>query len=51
MRVLLVEDDELLGDGVAAGLKQYGYTIDWLKDGLAAEQALKTEEFDENSII
>ena len=46
MRVLLVEDDELLGDGVAAGLKQYGYTIDWLKDGLAAEQALKTEEFD-----
>jgi two-component system response regulator QseB len=46
MRVLLVEDDELLGDGVSAGLKQYGYTIDWLKDGLSAEQALRTESFD-----
>ena len=46
MRILLVEDDELLGDGVTAGLKQYGYTVDWLKDGLSAEQALKTEAFD-----
>ncbi|OGT31521.1 MAG: DNA-binding response regulator [Gammaproteobacteria bacterium RIFCSPHIGHO2_12_FULL_35_23] len=46
MRVLLVEDDDLLGDGVTAGLKQYGYTVDWLKDGLSAEQALKTEVFD-----
>lgn len=46
MRILLVEDDELLGDGVTAGLKQYGYTVDWLKDGLSAEQALKTETFD-----
>ncbi len=46
MRILLVEDDELLGDGVAAGLKQYCYTVDWLKDGLSAEQALKTENFD-----
>lgn len=46
MRVLLVEDDELLGDGVAVGLKQYGYTVDWLKDGSSAEQALRSEMFD-----
>lgn len=46
MRILLVEDDELLGDGLRAGLVQYGYAADWLKDGLSADQALKTETFD-----
>jgi two-component system response regulator QseB len=46
MRILLVEDDELLGDGLRTGLTQSGYTIDWLKDGMAADQALKTETFD-----
>lgn len=46
MRVLLVEDDELLGDGLRTGLIQYGYAVDWLKDGLSADQALKTETFD-----
>ena len=46
MRVLLVEDDELLGDGLRTGLIQYGYTVDWLKDGLSADQALKTENFE-----
>lgn len=46
MRVLLVEDDELLGDGLRTGLIQYGYAVDWLKDGLSADQALKTESFD-----
>ncbi len=46
MRILLVEDDELLGDGVRAGLSQYGYTVDWLKDGQSADRALQTEEFD-----
>lgn len=46
MRVLLVEDDELLGDGVTNGLKQYGYTVDWLKDGESARLALSTERFD-----
>jgi two-component system, OmpR family, response regulator QseB len=46
MRVLLVEDDELLGDGLRTGLMQYGYTVDWLKDGSSADQALKTENFD-----
>jgi two-component system response regulator QseB len=46
MRILLVEDDELLGDGLRTGLIQYGYTVDWLKDGLSADQALKTENVD-----
>ncbi|MDX1901919.1 MAG: response regulator transcription factor [Gammaproteobacteria bacterium] len=46
MRVLLVEDDELLGDGLRKGLVQARYTVDWLKDGASANQALKTEIFD-----
>ncbi len=46
MRILLIEDDELLGDGLRTGLIQYGYATDWLKDGLSADQALKTENFD-----
>lgn len=44
MRVLLVEDDELLGDGVRNGLTQYGYTVDWVKDGQSAQQALLSRE-------
>jgi two-component system, OmpR family, response regulator QseB len=46
MRVLLVEDDELLGDGVRNGLTQYGYTVDWVKDGINAQQAILSEAFD-----
>jgi two-component system response regulator QseB len=46
MRVLLVEDDELLGDGLRAGLKQTGYTVDWVIDGQSAESALTDNEFD-----
>ncbi|MFU8797600.1 MAG: response regulator [Gammaproteobacteria bacterium] len=46
MRVLLIEDDLLLGDGLYTGLSQEGYTVDWLKDGLSASQALKQETFD-----
>lgn len=46
MRVLLVEDDELLGDGLRAGLVQSGYTVDWLKNGAEADDALKRETFD-----
>ena len=46
MRLLLVEDDNALGAGVRAGLRQEGYTIDWLTDGASALHALQTEEFD-----
>ncbi|MCK4870478.1 MAG: response regulator, partial [Gammaproteobacteria bacterium] len=38
--------DELLGDGIRAGLTQYQYTVDWVKDGQAALQALMTEQFE-----
>jgi len=45
MRILLVEDDKLLGDGVQAGLSQAGCSVDWVMDGVAAELALKTGEY------
>ena len=45
MRILLVEDDRLLGDGLKAGLAQAGYAVDWLRDGEAAVAALSTESF------
>lgn len=40
MRVLLIEDDPLLGDGLQAGLKQAGFQVDWVRDGQAAEREL-----------
>ena len=43
MRILVVEDDPLLGDGIKAGLAQAGFTVDWVKDGVAGELALRTE--------
>lgn len=48
MRVLLVEDDELLGDAIRSGLKHYGHTVDWVKDGRSANDILiaKHENFD-----
>lgn len=46
MRLLLIEDDELLGDAVKTGLTQFGYIVDWLKDGEAARSALKSESFE-----
>jgi DNA-binding response OmpR family regulator len=45
MRILLVEDDRMLGDGLQAGLAQAGYAVDWLRDGEAAVAALSTESF------
>jgi len=46
MRILLVEDDALLGDGVEAGLKQAGYAVDWVHDGVAAELTLRNGGYD-----
>lgn len=46
MRILLVEDDESLGAGIHKGLKHYGYTVDWLKDGRTALNFIKAEAFD-----
>lgn len=46
MRLLLVEDDDLLGDAVKTGLTQFGYIVDWLKDGEAARSVIKSESFE-----
>lgn len=40
MRILLAEDDPMLGDGLQAGLRQQGFQVDWVRDGLAAEREL-----------
>lgn len=45
MRLLLVEDDPLLGDGIRVGLQQSGFVVDWVKDGLAAKLALQAEAY------
>jgi two-component system response regulator QseB len=45
MRILLVEDDALLGDALQAGLRNAGFAVDWLRDGTAAEAALRGEPF------
>jgi len=42
MRVLLAEDDDLLGSGIRTGLKQQGFQVDWVRDGQAAEYELAT---------
>jgi len=46
MKILLVEDDQLLGDGIAAGLTQAGFTVDWVLDGQQADTALFTHSYD-----
>lgn len=44
MRILLAEDDELLGSGLRAGLSQRGFQVDWVHDGVAAERELLGEQ-------
>ncbi|HSQ81248.1 MAG TPA: response regulator transcription factor [Casimicrobiaceae bacterium] len=44
-RVLVAEDDPLLGDALQAGLRQRGFDADWVRDGVAAETALRATEF------
>lgn len=46
MRILLVEDDPLLGDGLQIALKRDGHAVDWLTDGQSASGALQGENFD-----
>ncbi len=45
MRLLVVEDDALLGDAVQNGLRQAGYAADWVRDGVAADSALDAETY------
>ena len=46
MRVLLVEDDPLLGDALQAGLRDNGFAVEWLRDGEAGLAALAADRFD-----
>ncbi|OIR07084.1 transcriptional regulatory protein tctD [mine drainage metagenome] len=45
MRLLLIEDDAPLANGLAASLRQSGYTVDWCADGVAAELALRRDDY------
>jgi len=45
MRILVIEDDRLLGDALHAGLAQRGYAVDWVQDGEQGHTALKTETY------
>ena len=45
MRILLAEDDPLLGDGLRAGLRQLGFQVDWVRDGAAAERELRAQPY------
>lgn len=45
MRILLAEDDNLLGDGLRAGLRQAGFQVDWVRDGVAAERELRAQPY------
>jgi two-component system response regulator QseB len=45
MRVLLVEDDPMIGESVQQGVRQDGFAVDWVQDGEAAELALRTTAY------
>ena len=45
MRILLVEDDDMIGESVVAGLESEGHAIDWVCDGNSALLALNTTPF------
>src|ERR1700761_2010678 len=46
MRLLLVEDDAMIGEALRTGLRRDGFTVDWVRDGDAADGVLRTEQFD-----
>jgi two-component system, OmpR family, response regulator QseB len=46
MRVLIVEDDPMIGQALVAGLRECGYATDWVRDGAAAELALDQGVYD-----
>ena len=46
MKILLVEDDTLLGNGVCAGLRREDNTVDWVKDGETALTAIADTRYD-----
>lgn len=46
MRILLVEDDAMVGAGIRSGLRQQGYSVDWVRDGAAAQGAIEGAAYD-----
>lgn len=46
MRILLIEDDLLIGDGIKAGLTKLGFTLDWFTDGIIGKNALDSAPYD-----
>lgn len=46
MKVLLVEDDPLLGEGLVSGLRSLGFAADWFRDGREADHALRHTSYD-----
>ena len=46
MRLLVVEDDAMIGNSIRSGLRQEGYTVDWVCDGAAAQLATATTAYD-----
>ncbi len=46
MRILLVEDDKMIGEGLQKALRQNGYSVNWVEDGIHAENALKDESYE-----
>ncbi len=44
MRILLVEDDLMIGDAVSVALRDAAYAVDWVRDGIAADAALRQGE-------
>ncbi|HXI68222.1 MAG TPA: response regulator transcription factor [Steroidobacteraceae bacterium] len=46
MRLLLVEDDAMIGEAIRAGLRREGFTVDWVHDGAGAAQVLRSEPFE-----
>jgi two-component system, OmpR family, response regulator QseB len=46
MRLLLVEDDAMIGEAIRTGLKRDGFAVDWVYDGESADRVLRTEAFD-----
>jgi two-component system, OmpR family, response regulator QseB len=45
MRLLLVEDDPMIGEAIVAGLSATGYAVDWVRDGQAAEAAIAANPY------
>jgi len=46
MRLLLVEDDPMIGDAIRVGLKREGFTVDWVRSAEAGGEALRTEPYE-----